>query len=281
MIYTAAELHRTLVGERNNIIIPRVYLQMTGGEYPAAILLAEVVYWSADWADTAEQDGWFWRTYDEWEARYFLSRKQISRALGILNGLLPGRTLVHHKVSKPRLKDGSIMNTTATFYKLDRETYQEMIERYMGEVRGTSRKLPQGTSGKLPQGTSLTSSTPDTPPETTQKGMRVGKETDEFAAFYDAYPRKKARADAWRAWRTLKPDPALIETIMAALAEQIRVNWHDTDPRYIPYPASWIRAERWKDEIEAPRPKPAANRVVADHAETDRVDWFGKYGGQQ
>jgi uncharacterized protein YdaU (DUF1376 family) len=42
----------------------------------------------------------------------------------------------------------------------------------------------------------------------------------DFLRFWDAYPRRKAKGDARRAWAKLKPDAALVDLMLSALAWQ-------------------------------------------------------------
>lgn len=75
----------------------------------------------------------------------------------------------------------------------------------------------------------------------------------DFLAFWDAYPkgRKKAKGAAWRAWKKLRPDAALQEAMLAAVAAQAEsADWRRDGGQYIPYPATWLNQRRWEDEIE-------------------------------
>lgn len=74
-------------------------------------------------------------------------------------------------------------------------------------------------------------------------------EPEGFSRFWAAYPRRVAKGEARKAWTKLKPDAALLETMLKALEWQ-RKEWDD--PRYIPHPATWIRAERYADERYTP-----------------------------
>lgn len=77
-----------------------------------------------------------------------------------------------------------------------------------------------------------------------------------FMAFYRLYPRHVARADAYKAWRQVtvnaKP-PTDPSCIMAALTQQLPFLTYeatrDPEQNYCPLPATWLRAERWDDEI--------------------------------
>lgn len=78
------------------------------------------------------------------------------------------------------------------------------------------------------------------------------EETPEFIAFYKAYPRHISRADAWRAWKSIDPSEDLVATIMAAVEAQKKNTYANTPQKFIPYPATWLRAAKWEDEIEDP-----------------------------
>lgn len=84
-----------------------------------------------------------------------------------------------------------------------------------------------------------------------REGKGALSDKSDFARWYQAYPRHEARGDAEKAWRGLKPMPAL-EVLLAA------VEWQRSDgclqPReadgrsLIPLPATWLRKARWLDE---------------------------------
>lgn len=71
----------------------------------------------------------------------------------------------------------------------------------------------------------------------------------DFEAFWARYPKKRAKQDAWKAWRALKPSAALMETMLNALQRQCgSYEWRKHQGQYIPYPATWLRGRRWEDE---------------------------------
>lgn len=100
-----------------------------------------------------------------------------------------------------------------------------------------------------------------------------------FSAFWAAFPRKKAKPDAEKAWRKLRPDDELVERILVALGAQARSEqWRKDGGQFVPYPATWIRGCRWEDEAD----RPAANTGAALRA--DAFDWFDEckalHGGE-
>jgi hypothetical protein len=69
-----------------------------------------------------------------------------------------------------------------------------------------------------------------------------------FDEFYSAYPKKKKRPDAERAW--LKVSPEEHERLMKALGLQKEsADWKKNGGQYIPYPATWLNGRQWEDEI--------------------------------
>jgi hypothetical protein len=70
-----------------------------------------------------------------------------------------------------------------------------------------------------------------------------------FVDFYNLYPRKMAKKDAEKAWRalTLDEQTKALETLPNHLKYwKIKETLKD----YIPYPASWLRAGRYDDELD-------------------------------
>jgi len=73
-----------------------------------------------------------------------------------------------------------------------------------------------------------------------------------FPEFWTAYPKRKAKADAEKAWAQMKPD---LSAVLSALQWQCQQpGWLKDKGQFIPYPASWLRARSWEDEpFEAPK----------------------------
>ena len=69
-----------------------------------------------------------------------------------------------------------------------------------------------------------------------------------FPKFWDAYPKKKNKGDAEKAWKSIKPDSELISKILEAVevAKQ-GDDWRKNGGQFVPYPASWLRAKGWED----------------------------------
>ena len=71
-----------------------------------------------------------------------------------------------------------------------------------------------------------------------------------FDAFWAAYPKKKSKGQALSAWKKLKPDSSLQALILKAIEAQKRSpDWQKDKGQYIPYPATWLNAMAWEDEV--------------------------------
>ena len=71
----------------------------------------------------------------------------------------------------------------------------------------------------------------------------------DFEAFWSAYPRKKKKRDALKAWSAIKPSDELVAKILVEV-ERSRMSrdWRKQAGQFIPYPATWLRADGWEDD---------------------------------
>lgn len=71
----------------------------------------------------------------------------------------------------------------------------------------------------------------------------------DFDRFWAAYPKKKSKADAQKAFEKLAPGEELLSRMLSALEQQKQSgDWQREGGQYIPYPASWLNGRRWEDE---------------------------------
>lgn len=109
--------------------------------------------------------------------------------------------------------------------------------------------------------------------------LRDGADPEGFAAWYELYQRKDARADAVKAWRQLSPNDELQGRMLDALR---RWPW-SPDRTKIPLPATWLRGERWKDQAivqtgasgGASAPKPGTDAYFVQHRD---AQWWKDAG---
>jgi hypothetical protein len=83
-----------------------------------------------------------------------------------------------------------------------------------------------------------------------KKAERERVTAELFAEFWTAYPRKRAKDEALKAFARRKPDRDLLGAMLAALAKQsASEDWQRDEGKFIPYPATWINGGRWLDEV--------------------------------
>lgn len=123
------------------------------------------------------------------------------------------------------------------------------------------RPLGWGVGGGLSSGSDLgpdqtgqASSRPQS--QTRPRVDRSIQETPAFIAFYEAYPRKKARPDALKAWRQMRCEESAAAVMTGLVAHTPELRGRALDK--VPYPASWLRARGWEDPVEGPPARAAA-----------------------
>lgn len=86
------------------------------------------------------------------------------------------------------------------------------------------------------------------------------REPSRFPDWWSAWGKKKAKGDAEKAYKASVPKKISHDDLMA----KTRAYWghvkaSGTDLTYVPYPATWLRAEQWDDDLgpsQAPRLDP-------------------------
>jgi hypothetical protein len=79
--------------------------------------------------------------------------------------------------------------------------------------------------------------------------------SEDFALFWNAYPRRIAKGAAWNAWQKLQPDPELQEQILHSIADHLDADEQWREVRYIPHPATFLNQRRFEDELQPARPQ--------------------------
>jgi len=83
----------------------------------------------------------------------------------------------------------------------------------------------------------------------------------DFDEFWAAYPKKMAKGDARKAFgqtQAIRPPMRyLIEAVQKHCKQEA---WMKDDGKFIPHPATWLRQERWEDQIEVVLPGVVAGK---------------------
>lgn len=110
-------------------------------------------------------------------------------------------------------------------------------------TRETANGLRQEANGQRPTAKDPQTHAPASTPQ------------QRFERFWDAYPRKKAKEAARKAWSRIGPDESLLAVMLAAISHQRRSpGWLKDGGQFIPHPATWLNQGRWQDEPDMARP---------------------------
>jgi len=98
----------TWSASRRGVFIPLAHVDLCGSDWPAAVLLSQIVYWFAPSSTKATKativfDGavWIAKSHKHFEDEVRLTRSQVTRALGVLKELGLVRTMVRKFAGSP------------------------------------------------------------------------------------------------------------------------------------------------------------------------------------
>jgi len=70
-----------------------------------------------------------------------------------------------------------------------------------------------------------------------------------FDQFWQAYPKKRNKGQAEKAFEKVAPDEQLMAVILAAIERaKTSAQWLKENGQFIPYPATWLNAKSWEDD---------------------------------
>ena len=81
--------------------------------------------------------------------------------------------------------------------------------------------------------------------------------SDGFLDWWQVYPRKESKGDAWKAWEQLRKSkqlPAVDDLKAATKSYAARGN----EPQFLKLPGGWLRDRKWEDEAVQQASKPAS-----------------------
>lgn len=195
-----------------------------------------------------------------------------NRSDGFVPASMPARLCDDHDTAvRELLRRGLWMRTKDGFRFHDWLDYQpsaaEQAEKRekraeAGRLGGLAKAAKQNASNGLANASQDAKQKPaPTRPDPTRKTKtsRPAPPSDDdpdFAAFWAAYPVKKDKGQARKGWpkaiQLARP-----EEIVAA-AKRYAQRRQGEDPKFTPYPATWLSGERWRDEesIRVPSSQP-------------------------
>lgn len=91
------------------------------------------------------------------------------------------------------------------------------------------------------------------PPKGVSWSHSLNGHESSFEIFWRAYPKKRGKGPAEKAWAKIKPDDMLLGTMLAKIDQAKQTSqWTKDRGEFIPHPATWLNAKGWEDEYETP-----------------------------
>lgn len=154
----------------------------------------------------------------------------------------------------------------------DGKRYLQLLD-FNQQVRATKSKFPQPPDICASTATQVSSEQPASA-HLDVSGVVSGvvSEDDKPAApsgaelfekeFWPAYPKKKAKDDALKAFLKRKPDRVLLGLMLTAIEwQRLTEDWVKEGGKFVPYPATWLNDGRWTDEKPTAIPSGAVSTV--------------------
>ncbi len=116
--------------------------------------------------------------------------------------------------------------------------------------RNTTEHHLKSNDSKCPRNPIQSNPNPNTNPiqsDTPDDGRKV----DGFDLFWSVYPKRVGKKDAIKAWGQIKPNEETVKAIIEGVERwKASEQWTKDGGQFIPYPATFLRGERWNDECQ-------------------------------
>ncbi|MCQ9615924.1 hypothetical protein L1889_03750 [Paenalcaligenes niemegkensis] len=230
-------MSRLLIDENPLQVLPDLAVAIGLNE---AIVLQQIHYWLRKSNVVIDGERWVHNTVQQWQEQFpFWSADTVRRTLASLKkkGLL-----VAERHGKSRFD-------RTNYYRIDRAVLATFDD---SNLQCSDDGILQCSDDcKLP-----CCYIDRDYPETTQRKGDDDSETDckpdvpPFDIFWSAYPKKVAKQSAEKAFKKIKPNAELLQTILQSLArfKECR-GWKKDGGEFIPNPATWLNGQRWNDEL--------------------------------
>ncbi len=205
-------------------------------------------------------------TAEEVGAYWLLCSQAWVGLRGCEQGYLPNndkKLAVVCRISVTRWK--SIKGTVLAFFELEDDLiYHGRLLRELNRQQARSRKAAESAACRWNESASENGCEPDANADanalrsvcsSSSSASASAKKSksvppSDFAEFWLAYPKKRGKQAALKAWKqtssTRPPLPDLLSHLDVLAGSK---EWRDDAGKYIPHPSSWLNAGGWDDEV--------------------------------
>ena len=140
-----------------------------------------------------------------------------------------------------------------TWYMLNRDVLNKLL---LGIYKETDQS--DFTNTETTTETTTDTNTEDKPPaesveSSNKKPLPPSSRNNDVAAafdlFWSAYPKKKSKGAARKAFAKAIKCVEVSAMITTIKSQKVTEGWTKEGGQFIPYPASWLNAEGWEDEV--------------------------------
>lgn len=135
----------SFTGHNANYVIPKEFMRLIR-DSNAVLILSQLVYWTGRGSD---QNGWIYKSYDDWQEEIFLSQKVVMTAVKKLRKL----DLIETEVRKIRLANGMLTNQTCVHYLVKQENLINFLLNQLEILGNAEREFPGTTEREFPETT--------------------------------------------------------------------------------------------------------------------------------
>ena len=275
--------------DQDAIKVKRIYIDIAG-DLVAGILLSQIIYWhlpskrDGQTKLRVKKDGKLWlaKGRDDWWDECRITPRQFDRAIGILvdKGIVEkerfrfgGSPTIHIRLV-PEVVMQYIENEISGVNSILTKGENPILQNVKMELDERLKTLTENTTEITTENTTINTYALNSACDSTQyspndhdqqekprKPFRTIKQQQRFDAFWEAYPRKRSKGQAEKTWVKINPDDDLLEEILTGLASAKQsVDWQKDGGQFIPYPATWLNAKGWEDELPVSRDSPTAQK---------------------
>lgn len=216
-------------------------LAEVAGSANGGVFLSQAMYWSSI---KETNDGWFYKTAEDWEKETFLSRREQET---VRRNLMKKKVLEEVRKGIPAKLYFRVNNSELL------DAIQKIVQTRMAEnAKQASTNPPNSDGGK---GETNTESTSENTSET--KSILVDAEFEEFWAAYPKRPNNPKKSAKLKYVNARKRN-ILHETIMAGVNAYAKSRKGE-DPKYTKLAETWLNKECW--EVDYPDASPSAENA--------------------
>lgn len=214
-------------GQERHLTVPIIYIELTG-DINTAVLLNQIIFWSDK---TKRKDGFFYKTYSEWESEITLSQYQVSRSIKVLKDLGVVETKLKRANGSPTIH-----------YRVDMEELSKSIINKLDNRKSTNLIMEDEVSRQ-----SLT--VDDTVDDSSRKNTSSNELTVSFESLWSLYPRKQGKQVAFKKYKQAIEKGTRHEEIEQGIKDYVEhIKSNNIKQNFVKHGSAWFNQAGWLDE---------------------------------